>query len=232
MPDMPSFGDRWRHAVSKADSAMLLWTAWAAPVGAILSLLLGLTGLFTVLAVSVLGAVLVFAVQFAILFVRASHSLLVDVVRAEGDRDTARAELARVQPSTGDLFPAAVSARVSRFRRGSDDDPFDSYWVVFRDVRVANRTNHPLTIELSLMVNGEILLSHEERTTIAARGTYYADELPFEVFPHARASGGPEAAPREIYDSADLRLVVRDCVGGRSLVYEAEPCVPDLGNQA
>ena len=232
MPDMPSFGDRWRHAVSKADWDMFLRTVWAAPVGALLSLLLGLTDVPRVLAVSVLCAILVFTAQFVVLFLRASRALVIDVVRAEGDRDTARAALDRMQESTEDLFPAEVSAKVSRFWRASYDHPFDSYWVVFRDVNVTNRTNHPLSIGFSLMVNGEICLSHEQRTPIAAHGTYYAAELSFEALLRARGSGGKERAERGTYDNADLKLVVRDSVGGRSLVYEAEPFVPDLGSQA
>jgi hypothetical protein len=109
-----TFRERWRHAVSRADRDTFLWAVYAAPVGALLSVLLGLTGVFKVLGVSIFAAILVFGVQFVYLFVRASTALLSDVVRAaEREQDALRAALAGIEPANAEkrVFLAAWSAR-------------------------------------------------------------------------------------------------------------------------
>ena len=109
-----TFGERWRHAVSRADWDTFLWAVCAAPVGALLSLLLGLTGVFKVLGASIFAAIVVFGVQFAFLFLRASEALLSDLVKAaEREQDALPAALSGIEAPNAEkrLFLAAWSAR-------------------------------------------------------------------------------------------------------------------------
>jgi len=114
MARMPTFRERFRHAVSRANWGTFLWAVCAAPVGALLSLLLGLTGAFKVLGASILGAMLVLGAQFALLFVRASTALVTDRVRAaERERDALPAARSGIDPTNGvkRVFLTAWSAR-------------------------------------------------------------------------------------------------------------------------
>jgi len=109
-----TFRERWRHAVSRADWDTFLWAACGAPVGALLSLLFGFTGVVKVLGASILAAALVFGVQFVFLFVRASTALLSDVVRAaEREQDALPAALSGIEATDAEkrVFLAAWSAR-------------------------------------------------------------------------------------------------------------------------